>query len=384
MRLQNKIKLGLATAAVVSLFLLPATAQAMRYDMIDVSSNNNYGYWITAQQLINARNQYGIKAIVVKLTEGTTYHWSGAKQTLANAQAAGLYVNGYHYARYNSVASAEREANFAVAMAKQDGLPINSVLVTDVEADEQRGVSKYQLDLANAKFKEIVERAGYRSDIYTMGSWDGTKITGAGWIAQYPYNLSIDRWTDRHAWQGASDARLDGINGNMDVSQLYDNYYTGGQDKNAVISNAQTANVDTKAEARKNFVSDEDYSQRGLFKVRTTLNVRNSPGISGKISGHYYTGETVIYDHVYIRDGYAWAGYMSYSGVRHYIALGKMGGEEYGTRTKFTSAQRTYTVRYGDTLSGIAAKLGTSVYNLQSKNGIRNANLIFVGQTLHY
>lgn len=382
MRLQNKIKLGLATA-VVGLFLLPATAQAMRYDMIDVSSNNNYGYWITAQQLINARNQYGIKAIVVKITEGTTYHWSGAKQTLANAQAAGLYVNGYHYARYNSVTSAEREANFAVAMAKQDGLPINSVLVTDVEADEQRWVGKYQLDLANAKFKEIVERAGYRSDIYTMGSWDGTKITGAGWIAQYPYNLSIDRWTDRHAWQGASDARLDGINGNMDVSQLYDNYYTGGQDKNAVISNAQTANVDSKSEARKNFVSDEDYSQRGVFKVRTTLNIRNSPGMSGKISGHYYPGETVIYDHVYIRDGYAWAGYMSYSGVRHYIALGKMGGEEYGTRTKFISNRRTYTVRYGDTLSSIAGRYGTTWQNLQRLNSLRNPNWIYPGQKLN-
>ena len=58
-----------------------------------------------------------------------------------------------------------------------------------------------------------------------------------------------------------------------------------------------------------------------------------------------------------------------------------------GQRLKVTGnvgTQRTYIVRYGDTLSGIAAKLGTSVYNLQSKNGIRNANLIFVGQTLHY
>lgn len=382
MRLQNKIKLGLATA-VVGLFLLPATAQAMRYDMIDVSSNNNYGYWITAQQLINARNQYGIKAIVVKLTEGTTYHWSGAKQTLANAQTAGLYVNGYHYARYNSVASAEREANFAVAMAKQDGLPINSVLVTDVEADEQRGVSKYQLDLANAKFKEIVERAGYRSDIYTMGSWDGTKITGAGWIAQYPYNLSIDRWTDRHAWQGASDARLDGINGNMDVSQLYDNYYTGGQDKNAIISNDQTATVDTKAEAKNSITSDEDYSQRGIFRVGTVLNIRNTPSVSGSIAGTYYPGEILIYDHVYIKDGYAWAGYMSYSGVRHYIALGKMGGEEYGTRTKFTSTQRTYTVRYGDTLSSIASRYGVNVYTLAHKNRISNINLIYPGQKLN-
>ena len=48
------------------------------------------------------------------------------------------------------------------------------------------------------------------------------------------------------------------------------------------------------------------------------------------------------------------------------------------------SVSRVYRVQYGDTLSGIAAKLGTNVYNLQSKNGIRNANLIFVGQTLRY
>lgn len=48
------------------------------------------------------------------------------------------------------------------------------------------------------------------------------------------------------------------------------------------------------------------------------------------------------------------------------------------------SVSRVYRVQYGDTLSGIAAKFGTNVYNLQSKNGIRNANLIFVGQTLHY
>ena len=48
------------------------------------------------------------------------------------------------------------------------------------------------------------------------------------------------------------------------------------------------------------------------------------------------------------------------------------------------TSQRTYTVRYGDNLSTIASRLGTTVGHLQSANGIRNANLIYPGQTLRY
>ncbi len=46
------------------------------------------------------------------------------------------------------------------------------------------------------------------------------------------------------------------------------------------------------------------------------------------------------------------------------------------------SGNGTYTVQAGDTLSGIAAKFGTSYENLASINGISNPNLIVVGQTL--
>lgn len=48
------------------------------------------------------------------------------------------------------------------------------------------------------------------------------------------------------------------------------------------------------------------------------------------------------------------------------------------------TASKTYTVHSGDTLSGISNKLGVSVSYLVSKNGIHNANLIFVGETLNY
>ncbi|WP_156408664.1 LysM peptidoglycan-binding domain-containing protein, partial [Ligilactobacillus acidipiscis] len=41
-----------------------------------------------------------------------------------------------------------------------------------------------------------------------------------------------------------------------------------------------------------------------------------------------------------------------------------------------------YTVKSGDTLSGIAQNFGVSVSNLQTWNNISNANEIYAGQTL--
>ncbi|WP_051910474.1 LysM peptidoglycan-binding domain-containing protein [Carnobacterium pleistocenium] len=44
----------------------------------------------------------------------------------------------------------------------------------------------------------------------------------------------------------------------------------------------------------------------------------------------------------------------------------------------------TYTVKSGDTLSGIAQKVGSTTKKLQDKNGIKNANKINVGQKIKY
>lgn len=48
-----------------------------------------------------------------------------------------------------------------------------------------------------------------------------------------------------------------------------------------------------------------------------------------------------------------------------------------------TPAAGAYTVKNGDTLSGIAAKHGTTVAKLVEINGIKNPNLIHVGQVIH-
>lgn len=364
---------------------------AARTDMVDVSNHNGN---MTTAEYVSMRNDYGVKAITTKISEGTYYQDPYAKTNITNAQQAGLYINGYYFCRYTSVADAKAEAQFAVNTAKADGLPTNAVLCADIEASQQRGLGTYTNSLAIEAMKQIVESAGYRFDVYSMSSFGDTVIPWKymGWIANYPYNVTVDKYTKGHAWQWTDKQHFKDSYGGFDASQLYDNYYTGGLNKNAVISNADTHHVDTQSSTGKptnnsNMTADsgsanEDYAQNGTFTTNATLNIRTAPSTSAAIVGSYAPGESLIYDHVYIRGGYAWARYMSYSGTYHYVAMGRMGGEEYGTRRTYSS--RTYTVHSGDTLSGIARKLGVSVSYLVSKNGINNANLIYVGETLSY
>ena len=64
----------------------------------------------------------------------------------------------------------------------------------------------------------------------------------------------------------------------------------------------------------------------------------------------------------------------------------KLGGTSGGTADKpmkpTAQAAGTYTVKSGDTLSRIAAAHGTTVAKLVEINGIKNPNLIRVGQVL--
>lgn len=368
----------------IGLLVLTGSVFGARTDMVDVSNHNGY---MTVDNWTQMRNQYGVKAMATKLTEGTYYQDPTASTAIDTAQRSGLYINGYFYCRYTNIEQAKAEAQYAVNYAKQIGLPVNAVVAADIEAEQQASLSPAVNSLAISAMQQIVESAGYRFTSYSMASW-GDKIVywkDLGWIAQYSYNLNQNLYSKGHAWQFRSDQTFNGSYGKFDVSQLYDDFFTGGQDKNAVISNDDTHHVSTNTGKQENQMNSEkgeqaefDYAQNGTATFTTTVNIRTSPSIHGRIVGQYDAGESVRYDHVYIRDGYAWAGYVSYDGSRHYVALGQYPGESYAKR----STQRTYTVQSGDTVSGIAKKLGVSYSKVASQ--FTNPNLIYPGEVVKY
>jgi rare lipoprotein A len=75
------------------------------------------------------------------------------------------------------------------------------------------------------------------------------------------------------------------------------------------------------------------------------------------------------------------AGYSGYSST-DYSAYSET--QSYSSAAQVESGAGVYVVQSGDTLSGIAAELGTTVEDLAAANGIANPDLIYAGQTIYY
>lgn len=124
-----------------------------------------------------------------------------------------------------------------------------------------------------------------------------------------------------------------------------------------------------------NGISNTDY-----IYIGQKLTVKGSAASSTS----YYTvqsGDTL--SAIATAHGLTTATLAAYNGITNYNFI------QVGQQLKFsggatTSSNRYYKVAYGDTLGGIASRLGTTVASLAAKNGIGNTNLIYTGQTLAY
>lgn len=203
-------------------------ADTPRFDMVDVSNWNGY---LSVNDFVNIRNQ-GVKAITTKISEGTWYQDPTAANNIANAQAAGLYVNGYYFAYATDNATAVQEANYASATAQADGLGVGAVLAVDAESSNQMAMGIAMQPVNATAEKQVGIAGGYRSTTYTMGSHIETTPDGdKSWIANYPYTptASQDYYSSEHGWQWFNHATFDGVNGAFDITQLYDNFFTADQ-----------------------------------------------------------------------------------------------------------------------------------------------------------
>lgn len=73
-------------------------------------------------------------------------------------------------------------------------------------------------------------------------------------------------------------------------------------------------------------------SASGTAKVKVdVLNIRRKASTKGKIDGRYKKGNTFNYDSYIIADGYVWLSYVSYGGLRQYVAEGPYDGKKSNT-----------------------------------------------------
>ncbi|MCS9984124.1 hypothetical protein EFL35_03835 [Weissella paramesenteroides] len=236
----NILKRALVTAGAFLAFAgvgqLTVHADTPRVDMVDVSNHNGQ---MTAPEFVYMRNNYGVKAITTKISEGTTFHDYTAPGNIASAKQAGLYINGYHFLSSTTVAGAIAEADYAVRMARADGLPVGAVLAVDIENSYQLSMGSRMQPVATA-FENRVRAYGYRSTTYTGGYSSSVSPAGEkAWLAQYLYDPSkaMGLYHQEHAYQWSSSQTFASSYGRFDVSVLYDNFFTAGTDRNAIVPN---------------------------------------------------------------------------------------------------------------------------------------------------
>lgn len=198
-------------------------------DAIDVSS---YQGVMSVNTYTNLKNQ-GVKYVIVKLTQGTTYVNPYAGTQIANAKAAGLTVYAYDYVTFTSTGAAQAEAAYFAAAARRFGLGTDTLMIADVEDDVvKRGditslLNAYWAALSTQGFTNHAVYTGYYFDQqYKVSSTVGKSRT---WIAAYYYSYWKNTILNSGygAWQYTDS--FNGIDGSIDMGLFSSNVAKNGE-----------------------------------------------------------------------------------------------------------------------------------------------------------
>ncbi|MDR0899182.1 MAG: GW dipeptide domain-containing protein, partial [Lactobacillaceae bacterium] len=283
-----------------------------RTDVLDVSS------W---QQNISVdtyriMKNYGVKGVIVKVSEGTGYINPYASAQINNAKAAGLTVGAYHYSTYTNTSEARAEANYFANAAKSLGVSSGAVMADDLE-DATTKVGGVQ-DNAMA-FRNQLKADGFsRPILYTYTSYvsqTGLNLSAFGdatiWIASYPYEPSSSNlwYTQYGMWQFNSRTTFPGVSGEFDVSIDYKGVMTGGD---YVTSTNSVYKYGTVSQSGRN---------DGIYE--------GAPwNVSGNNFWQYapqFEGQHVLFDEetkTSNSNGVTWGSWLQTSGIRAYIDEG--------------------------------------------------------------
>lgn len=322
------------------------------------------GIDVSGYQPANIANLVSYDFLIAKATEGVHYTSKSCAQQVDGALSKGKKAGVYHFA---SVGNATQQADYFVAQVK--GWTGRVMFVLDWEASaitQGPGWAKTWLD-------RVYALTGVRPVIYMSQSvvsqynWSAVRAANYGlWVAAYGSNPatgyrnaaapSVPYWGTPIMFQYGSRGRLSGYAGDLDV----DIFYGDGKAWDAYAAKNGSAPAPV-VPSNPTPAPKPQPAAGGTYTVKAGDNLT---AIATKF------GTTV-------------ANLVALNGIKNanQINVGQV-LKVSGSTTSKPAAGGTYTVKSGDTLTGIAAKYGTTVAALQALNGIKNANVISVGQVL--
>ena len=406
--MKNKIKIVIAGLACAGLFLCGQNAQANRLGQ-DVSS-----YQLSDFEYMLQRKQLGSDFTIVKLGgsggfEGEHYQNPKASAQLANASKSGQDVAGYFWGQFGSDRLlAQKMARFAVSDAHRTGLKQGAAIALDYE--QGASMSSTANTDAIIEFMSAVKSAGYKPllysgayymkryvDIERIGKQFGTclwvasyKTTGlqlAPDFAYFPSMNYVAMWQFADNWHGTD--------GNVELVSVV----KGDVKNNVTVKPTVTVSGscytirpgDSWWSIANRFGMDMyQLAQLNGMSINTVIHPGQKIRVKGTIkNGAKPVKNTNISSYV-VKPGDSWWSIAAKHGLSMYALASRNGKTIYsvihpGDRlTVIGQTTRIYTIRRGDTLSGISVRLGVSIGHLVQVNRIGNPNRIYVGRRLLY
>lgn len=247
---------------------------------VDISSHNGN----VSIEDFKIMKQYGVKGVVIKLTEYTTYINNFARVQINNAKAAGLQVSAYHYSWFKTDADARKEAEYFANAAKSFGLDSSTVMVNDMEEPQIAGKGDHtQNSLA---FQKRLNELGYGNVRHYVGLyWLNSGLINASklgqknlWVAAYPYSVSKNNYyTSYGAWQWNDKLSFPGVNGSFDISADYTNVYSSNE--SLIDYSSHVMNIGWQVAAANNQVSGTVGQAKRIEAIKLSLVNTSNGGI---------------------------------------------------------------------------------------------------------
>ncbi|WP_196000181.1 LysM peptidoglycan-binding domain-containing protein [Clostridium sp. 1001271B_151109_B4] len=320
------------------------------YKGIDISN------WQGSIDFSQVKNS-GTQIVYILASQGNYFIDSYLQEFYNGAISNGLLVGFYHF--FDPAVSVESQAEYFINAIK--GLTSNCKLVLDLEKAGSYGASELS-KLAVEFLEKVKELTDTEVAIYTYVSFANNNIvSGYGlenyplWIAEYGVNSPQGNpiWGNSYAgWQYSDTGSVAGINGNVDMDVFTEEMLLVESSK--IVGNNSSSN-------NNNFNSSSSYIYYKVESGDTLSGIAEKYGttVNTLVSLNGISNPNLIY-------------------VGEVLKIPATGSGADISK----SSTINYTVQSGDTLSGIAARYGTTVNTLVSLNGISNPNLIYVGEIL--